>query len=166
MGAREEPSMIRVDVEELAEKLESNAAELAELIASFPLASRLESRGDAFSAVEHACHLRDLERDGFTPRIRSVIVEDDPVLFDFDGAGVAAASDYRAENARAALNGFLEARKVNVDALRTLPESGFLRVGHYEGRTPIMLGDVVAGMLDHDHDHLNRLRRMLAQTSG
>ena len=158
--------MIRIDVGELAQTLESNAAELAELIASFPAESRLQPLGDEFCAVEHACHLRDLERDGFTPRLRSVIAENDPLLFDFDGAGVAAASDYRSENALTALNGFLEARKFNVDTLRTLPETGFLRVGHYEGRSPITLGDVVAGMLAHDRDHLDRLERMLAQTSG
>ena len=85
------------------------------------------------------------------------------MLFGFDGAGVAAASDYRSENAITALNGFLEARKANVDALRALPETGFLRVGHYDGRSPITLGDVVAGMLAHDRDHLDRLQRMLAQ---
>jgi hypothetical protein len=158
--------MIRLDVNELAERLESNAAELAELIASFPAESRLKSLGDEFSAVEHACHLRDVERDGFTPRIRSVIVDDDPLLFGFDGAGVAAVSDYRSENALAALNGFLEARKANVDALRALPETGFLRVGHYADSNPITLGDIVAGMLDHDRDHLDRMQRMLAQTAG
>ena len=158
--------MIRVDVDELAQRLESNAAELAEMVASFPAESRLEPLGDEFSAVEHACHLRDLERDGFTPRIRSVILEDDPVLFDFDGAGVAAASDYRSEHAITALNGFLEARKSNVDTLRTLPETGLLRVGHYAGRSPITLGDIVAGMLAHDRDHLGRLQKMLTQTAG
>ncbi len=158
--------MIRVDVAELAERLESNAAELAELIASFPAQSRSAPLGDEFSAVEHTCHLRDLERDGFTPRIRSVITDDDPVLFGFDGAGVAAAADYRSENTITALNDFLEARKANVDTLRALPEAGFSRVGHYEGSAPITLGDVVAGMLDHDRDHLGRLQTMLAQTTG
>jgi DinB superfamily len=157
--------MIRIDVGELAQTLESNAAELAELVASFPLESRLQSLGDEFCVVEHACHLRDLERDGFTPRIHSVLAEDDPLLYGFDGNGVAAASNYRSEHAITALNAFLEARKANVDTVRALPEAGFLRIGHYEDRAPITLGDVVAAMLDHDRDHLGRLHRMLEQTS-
>ena len=59
--------MIGSNVVELAGLLESNAAELAELIASFPPDSRLTRYGDEFCVAEHACHLRDLERDGFTP---------------------------------------------------------------------------------------------------
>jgi hypothetical protein len=158
--------MIRPEVVELAETLETNAAELAELIASFPPESRLAPFGDEFSVVEHACHLRDLERDGFTPRIRSVLDEVDPLLFDFDGAGVATASNYRSENAYVALNAFLEARKHNVDTLRAVPESDFRRIGHYEGDDPITLAAVVAGMLDHDRDHVDRLRSMLSNAGG
>jgi hypothetical protein len=158
--------MIRPGVVELAETLETNAAELAELVASFSPESRLAPFGDEFCAVEHACHLRDLERDGFTPRIRSVLDEVDPLLFDFDGAGVAAASNYRSANAFDALNAFLEARKHNVDTLRVVPESGFQRTGHYEGDDQITLAAVVAGMLDHDRDHLDRLRAMLSNAGG
>jgi len=91
--------MSQPEVVTRGDKLTTNAAELAELVASFPAETLLSPLGDEFCAVEHVCHLRDLERDGFTPRIQSVIDNDDPQLFDFDGAGVAAASDYRAENA-------------------------------------------------------------------
>jgi hypothetical protein len=158
--------MIGSGVLELAETLESNAAALAETIASFSPDARLAPFGDEFCVTEHACHLRDLERDGFMPRIRSVLDEDDPLLFGFDGAGVAAASDYRSENAFTALNAFLEARKHNVDTLRDVPESGFRRTGHYEGNEPITLAGVVEGMLAHDRDHLGRLRTMLSDAGG
>jgi DinB family protein len=155
--------MIRRDVVDLAETLESNAAELAELFASFAPASRLTPLGDEFCVVEHVCHLRDLERDGFTPRIRSLLDESDPLLFGFDGAGVAAASNYRSENAYDALNAFLELRKHNVDTVRAVPESDLQRTGHYAGADPITLAAVVAGILDHDRDHRDRLRAMLAR---
>jgi hypothetical protein len=158
--------MIQRDVVDLAETLESNAAELAELVASFSPAARLTPFGDEFCVVEHVCHLRDLERDGFTPRIRSVLEEDDPLLYGFDGAAVAAAANYSSENAYDALNAFLEARKHNVDALRVVPESGLQRTGHYEGRDSITLAAVVAGMLDHDRDHRDRLRAMLVHAEG
>jgi hypothetical protein len=154
--------MIRPEIANRAETLLVNAAELAELVASFPAESLLSPLGDEFCVVEHVCHLRDLERDGFTPRIRSVIDEDDPLLFDFDGAGVAAASDYRSENALDALNAFLEARRQNAEVARITAEPDFARAGHYEGRPPITLDAIVAGMLDHDRDHLDRLRAMLA----
>jgi len=158
--------MSQPEVVTRGDKLTTNAAELAELVASFPAETLLSPLGDEFCAVEHVCHLRDLERDGFTPRIQSVIDNDDPQLFDFDGAGVAAASDYRAENALAALNAFLEARRQNAEVVRATTEAGFTRVGHYQARPPITLDAIVAGMLDHDRDHLDRLRAMRTRTGA
>jgi hypothetical protein len=158
--------MIRRDVVDLAETLETNAAELAELFASFAPASRLAPLGDEFCVVEHVCHLRDLERDGFTPRIRSLLEQTDPLLFPFDGTGVAATSNYRAENAYDALNAFLELRKHNVETLRVVPERDMQRTGHYAGDDPITLAVVVQGILDHDHDHRDRLRAMLARAEA
>jgi hypothetical protein len=158
--------MIRSDVVDLSAQLESSAAEFAEMVAAFPAASRLAPFGDEFCVVEHACHLRDLERDGFTPRIHSLLHENDPQLFGFDGTAVAAASNYRAENAFDAVNAFLEARKHNVDTLRAQPESAFRRAGHYDPGDPVTLAEVVAGMLEHDRDHLDRLHAMLARAGG
>jgi hypothetical protein len=145
---------------DLVARLDANASAFAEVIGSFPPEALLEPFGDEFSATEHACHLRDLERDGFTPRIRSIIEEDDPVLYGFDGTGVAAASDYRSQHAGDAVSAFVEARRRNVERLRGLREGDFLREGHYEGEAPITLGSVLAGMVDHDSDHLDRLRTM------
>ncbi len=79
--------MIRSEAATRSDDLTANAAELAELVASFPAESLLSPLGDEFCAVEHVCHLRDLERDGLAARIRSVIDRDDPLLFGFDGAG-------------------------------------------------------------------------------
>lgn len=157
--------MIESGVATRADTLTANAAALAELVASFSGESLLLPLDDEFCVVEHVCHLRDLERDGFTPRIRSVLEEDDPLLFDFDGAGVAAASNYRSENAHDALNAFLEARRHNAQVVRATAERTFGRTGHYEGQAPITLAAVVGGMLDHDQDHLDRLRTMLTRAT-
>jgi hypothetical protein len=158
--------MIESGVATRADTLTANAAALAELVASFSAESLSSPLGDEFCVVEHVCHLRDLERDGFTPRIRSVLEEDDPLLFDFDGAGVAAASHYRSENVIDALNAFLEARRHNVEVVRATAERDFARTGHYEGPSPITLDAVVAGMFAHDQDHLDRLRAMLATATA
>src|SRR5258708_30158306 len=52
------------------------------------LAFRPGEEGE-FSLVEHACHLRDLEREGYLVRVRRVLAEDTPALEGFDGAAVA-----------------------------------------------------------------------------
>jgi hypothetical protein len=158
--------MIETGIADYVNTLESDAAEFAELVTAFPFATRLEPFGDEFCMIEHACHLRDLERDGFAPRVRSVIEEEDPLLHNFDGGAVAAASNYREQDPIDAINAFLEARKRTIDALRAMPQSAFSRTGHYEGRAPITLADVVAGMIGHDDDHLGRLRTMLAKATA
>jgi hypothetical protein len=154
--------MIQPETATRGDKLMANAAELAELVASFPAESLLSPLDDEFCVVEHVCHLRDVERGGFTPRIRSIIDQADPLLFGFDGTTVAATSDYRSANTLDALNAFLEARRENTAAVRAVAEPDFARVGHYEGRPPITLDIVLAGVLDHDRDHLDRLRAMLS----
>ena len=158
--------MIESGVTTRADTLTANAAELAELVASFPAGSLLSSLGDEFCVTEHVCHLRDLERDGFTPRIRSGIDEDDPLLFDFDGAGVAAASNYRSQQPLDALNAFLEARRLNVEVVRNTAEDDFARVGHYQGHPPMTLDTIVTRILAHDQDHLARLRTMLQRLAA
>jgi len=54
----------------------------------------LQNSPDEFSVLENICHLRDLELQGYTPRIRRILAEADPDLADFDGARVAAESSY------------------------------------------------------------------------
>src|SRR5690349_8645951 len=62
-----------------------------------------------FSLVEQACHLRDVEREGYLPRVRRVLAEERPALQGFDGAAVAAARDYPSQDARAAARDFAAA---------------------------------------------------------
>src|SRR4029077_9073022 len=55
-----------------------------------------------FSLVEHACHLRDVERDAYVVRVQRMRSEGRPALVPFDGGAVAAARDYPSQDALAA----------------------------------------------------------------
>src|SRR5262245_13807213 len=70
-----------------------------------------------FSLVEHCCHLRDLEEEGYTLRLRRMLRENAPALDDFDGGAVAARRAYPSQDLEAALRAFLEARRSNVNLL-------------------------------------------------
>lgn len=143
--------------------MERNAQQVSELVRRFPREAILvRPDGDEFCVIEHVCHLRDLERDGFTPRISAVLNEHDPQLYDFDGAAVARASDYPAENCEDALAAFLEARSRNVAKLRDAPAEAIDRVGHYEPGSPVTLTHILNGVLSHDDDHLQRLQTAYA----
>ena len=139
------------------ERMPDLVAGLARGVAPERLASRGD--GDEFSFTGHACHLRDLEVEGYAARIRRLATEERPSLPGFDGARVAAERDYDAQDFGAALAAFAEARRANVAAVRALAPAAFLREGRFEetGAT-VTIDGVLAMMREHDREHLAQLR--------
>lgn len=113
-----------------------------------------------FSLTEQACHLRDLEEEGYTLRIRRILREDTPVLADFDGAAVAAARNYPGQDFEAALQAFEEARRRNVELLNALPDALLERRGWFDDGT-ITLRQLARLMLEHDAGHRAELDDLL-----
>jgi hypothetical protein len=118
-----------------------------------------------FSLVEHACHLRDLEEEGYTLRIRRMLREDSPVLADFDGAEVAAARNYPAQDFEAALRAFEEARRRNVELLGALPDALLERRGWFDDGA-ITLRRLAGLMLEHDASHRSELDELMRALRG
>jgi hypothetical protein len=105
---------------------------------------------DEFLAVENICHLRDLELQGYTPRVKRILAEINPVLADFDGARVAAESNYNSEHPNVALQSFELARKENVKTFRSLTDEQLKREGVLEGVGLITLLRLAEMMREHD----------------
>ena len=124
---------------------------------------RFQNSSDEFSVLENICHLRDLELQGYTPRIVRILLESDPPLADFDGARVAAESSYQNEEPQVALRTFQMARKANVDRLRSLSKSDLARAGTLEGVGRITLRQLAEKMREHDQGHLDDLRVLRLQ---
>jgi hypothetical protein len=141
---------------EMPRRLRTAAAELAGKERFRPSADPL-----AFSVVEHACHLRDLEEEGYTLRIRRILREDDPELADFDGAVVAAGRDYLTQDLATALRDFESARKSNIETLSALPASALDRTGQLAGKGTVTLHHLAQLMLEHDAGHSAELRDLL-----
>src|SRR5436189_6166358 len=74
---------------------------------------RRSSEGE-FSCLETVCHLRDIEAEGYAPRINRILEEDQPMLADVDGARLAAERDYNSQDVNDALGIFSTAREGNV----------------------------------------------------
>lgn len=111
-----------------------------------------------FSAVENICHLRDLETRGYATRITRMLDEVDPALADFDGARVAAESNYNEEQLDVAFQSFLLTRKQSTAKLRSLTEEQLLRAGKLEGVGRITLKRLAEMMSEHDEGHIEDLR--------
>jgi hypothetical protein len=121
---------------------------------------RFKPSPDAFSLLEHACHLRDLEREGYVVRVRRMIAETRPALEAFDGAAIAAQRDYLAQDAKAAAQEFAAARRELVGLLAPLTETDLAREGTFDGE-PITLRDVIAMMVEHDRGHRGEIEELM-----
>jgi len=113
-----------------------------------------------FSLVEHACHLRDLEREGYLVRVRRMLAEREPALEPFDGDAVAAARDYPSQDARQAAREFAEARHELTALIAPLtPEQ--LRLEGTFGDRRVCFADVIAMMVGHDAEHRAEIERLM-----
>jgi hypothetical protein len=119
---------------------------------------RFQNSPDEFSVLENICHLRDLELQGYTPRIRRILAEPNPALADFDGARVAAEGSYNNEQPGFALQAFQSARRENVEVVRALTEGQLNREGTLAGVGTITLRQLAEMMREHDEGHLEDLR--------
>jgi hypothetical protein len=109
--------------------------------------------GGAFSPVEQAWHLADLEREGFGFRIEALLSEENPFLPDFDGTLVAQQRNYRGRSLEEGLEAFAIARRHNIDVLKAIEMSSWSRAGQQEGIGEVTLCDIPGFMLQHDRAH-------------
>ena len=115
---------------------------------------------DMFALVEQACHLRDLEREGYLVRVRRILSENRPALDGFDGQAVATARDYASQDAHAAAQDFAAARRELVAVLGALSPDELGREATFEGSN-VTLAQLV-GMIDaHDSEHREEIERIL-----
>jgi hypothetical protein len=141
--------------------------ELRAAIDGFPEALRTVRAPDgSFSLVEHVCHLRDLEREGYRQRVELMLCEDRPALADIDGAALAAARAYQDQDIEQALTDFSAARLELIQRLRQLEPRAWHRTGMMEGTGEITVADLFAAMAAHDATHRNDLAELRAALSG
>ena len=106
-----------------------------------------------FSLVEHCCHLRDLEEEGYTLRLRRMLRESAPVLEDFDGGAVAAGRDYPAQDLTQAAQAFAEARSRNLLVLAGLDRDALARTARFGEHGTITVVRLAELMAEHDAGH-------------
>jgi hypothetical protein len=71
----------------------------AAVVDAMPARLRQRPAPEAFSLVEHACHLRDLECEGYNLRLQRMLGEENPALAGFEGDVIARERDYLAQDA-------------------------------------------------------------------
>ena len=119
-----------------------------------------------FSILEHVCHLRDIEVEGYVLRVRRILSEEKPALPDIDGSRLAMERDYNRDNLASALRAFSQARDANVQMLQNISENQLNREGELEGTGTITLGRLLNLQREHDEEHLRELEILCHQKSA
>ena len=117
---------------------------------------------EEFSLLEQACHLRDLEREGYLVRVRRLLTEREPELQPFDGAAVARERRYFEQDAKLAAQEFAAARRELTGLLAPLTEEDLGRRALFEGES-ITFRRLVEMILEHDRGHREEIERLLAR---
>jgi hypothetical protein len=156
--------------EQLLVTLGATAAGVATLVEGFtpddlgwrPLGTGWNVHGHhvEWSLVQHICHLRDLEVEGYGARIPRFGRETDPFFADVDGDRLAAERDYGREDAAGALAAFGAARARSLETARDLLGSGRMSSGRLEGVGRVTLEDLLGFMRNHDAGHLEAMQRL------
>lgn len=115
---------------------------------------RQRTAAGEFSMVESVCHLRDIEAEGYLPRIKRILNEDGPVLPDIDGGRLALERGYNEQDVHEALRAFTRARTESTNALLNLAPDELTREGMLEGVGTVKLQELLVMMREHDSAHL------------
>ena len=147
-------------------ELTAMPARFAEIAAEItPSQWKTRAKNGHFSLQEHACHLRDIEIEGYRVRLERMLAETRPTLADINGAALARARDYQRQDLAKAQAVFAAVRADVVHRLGSLSPEERARTGLLEGAGEITIEGLVSKMLEHDAEHLadlDQLRRDLA----
>jgi len=119
--------------------------------------------GERFTALGQACHLRDIERDGYHLRFGRTLREERPDLASIDSYELAQQQNYEADDVQAALNAFRKARRETVAMLQTVRQDDWSRTATFAEYGEVTLGGLAHILRSHDLQHLACLHWLLAK---
>lgn len=119
--------------------------------------------GERFTALGQACHLRDIEVDGYHVRFGRTLREERPDLVSIDSYELAAAKNYSADTLEAALADFRQARAETVAMLERVAPAGWERRATFAEYGEVTLRGLAHILRSHDLQHLACLHWLLAK---
>lgn len=121
------------------------------------------SPAEPFTAIEHVCHVRDIEIDGYYARFQRTLNELNPTLGSIDGEALAEERSYATSSASEAFAAFRAARAKTVRLISGLSPEQFMRAAVFEGYGPLTLRSLTHYLCSHDQQHLAGLQWLLGK---
>jgi transcriptional regulator with XRE-family HTH domain len=142
-------------------------SKVKDIIATIPRDAWTQRPGNGgFSLIEHICHLRDIDEDGYRERVARMLTEERPSLPDIDGDALAEQRDYRSQDLEAALSSFTATRWQILARLAKLTPEERRRTGLMAAIREITVEGLVGAMLAHDSEHLDQLSELRGEVAG
>lgn len=117
-----------------------------------------------WSLTEIMCHLRDVEQEVNLPRIRRILVEDNPFISAVNSDQWAHERDYQSQSGTEALMAFAAARKETLAIFDSLSPEQWQRTARHTIFGPTALHELAAFTIEHDRLHLRQMRELIAET--
>ena len=137
-------------------------ASLASLIEEFPAESwAVRPEPGEWSLVEVLCHLRDTEREVNQPRLKRLLIEEEPFIPARSTNEWADDRGYIRQDGRAAFNGYLAARLETLETLKALGDADWGRKARHSIFGPTTLLEMVGFMTTHDRIHTQQIWKLL-----
>jgi len=122
--------------------------------------------GERFTALEQACHLRDIEIDGYHVRIRRMLEESGPDLASLDSYELARQRSYSSSDPEHAIAAFRAARVQTVGMLRQVTAEQLARRGTFAEYGTVTLAGVIHYLSSHDRQHLACMQWLLGRMAS
>jgi hypothetical protein len=119
--------------------------------------------GEHFSILGQACHLRDIETDGYHVRFSRTLREHRPDLVSIDSYAMADQRHYGSDDVRAALGAFRSARAETVTMLQKVRPDDWARRATFAEHGEVTLRGLAHILRSHDLQHLACLHWLLAR---
>ena len=119
--------------------------------------------GERFTALGQACHLRDIEIDGYHVRFGRTLREEKPDLVSIDSYALAEGKNYDADDVEAALAAFRKARRETVAMLQVVRDTDWNRTATFAEYGEVTLRGLAHILRSHDLQHLSCLHWLLAK---
>lgn len=119
--------------------------------------------GERFTALGQACHLRDIEIDGYHVRFGRTLREDRPDLLSLDSYELARERNYEADDSDAAIAAFRKARRETIAMLSMARAADWKRKATFAEYGEVTLRGLAHILRSHDLQHLACLHWLLAK---
>jgi hypothetical protein len=135
-------------------------ARLAKALKTFsPDALRRQPKPGKWSAIETACHLRDVDQL-YAERVTKAAFSERPAFWMMDNALVSEKLRYRDADPTSVLKEHRRRREDLVALLRSLPHGTWQRTGLHPKRGEITIEQLAQVIADHDESHLSQIETL------